>query len=233
MSDADREAPRRPWLLRLIGGLALDVGLWLGVYYLVLALGESLIVALIAAGGVALLRALYVGIRTRAVDAFLSIVVLSFLVSVLLSLLTGDPRMLLWKGVVMTGVWGAATLTTLRVGKPLLFSITQRLLAPGMEGRREWLRLWETSTPFRWLYRRLTLVWGVTFLCFAAAQAILILTVPVDLAAPALSAASPLVSIGLIGWTIWYSQRAERSLDRPLDDAEARAAAAAHTRDIR
>ncbi|WP_353113504.1 VC0807 family protein [Microbacterium sp.] len=180
--EKERRAPRPPWLLRLVGGLLLDVGLWLGAY-------------------------------------------LSFLVSILLSVLTGDPHVLLWKGVVMVGLWGLVTVGTLRFGKPLLFNITQRLVAPGRDGYREWLSLWESSTPFRWLFRRLTLVWGACFLVLAAMQSVVIILLPTEVAAPLQSTVSPLVNIALVGWTVWYSQKAERSLDRPLKDDEARAAA--------
>ncbi|WP_433677489.1 VC0807 family protein [Microbacterium gorillae] len=208
----------KPWFLRLVVGLVLDVGIWLGLYYLVLALGGGVIGGLIAAGSVALVRAIYLGIRTRTLDAFLALVVLSFIASILLALLTADPRVLLWKGVLMTAVWGITTLLTLRFAKPLLFSITQRLVAPGPDGYREWSRLWATSTPFRWLYRRLTLVWGATFLVLAVVQSAMIIMLSAQLAAPVGAAVSQVVYIGLIAWTIAYSRYAERSLNRPLVD---------------
>lgn len=217
------DAKVKPWFLRLIVGLILDVGIWLGVYHLVLAMGGGVIGGLIAAGGIALARTIYVGIRTRSVDAFLALVVLSFLVSILLALLTADPRILLWKGVLTTVVWGIATLCTLRWGRPLLFSITQRLVAPGPSGYREWMKLWETSTPFRWLYRRLTLVWGATFTALAAVQTGMIVVLAADLAAPLRATVSQVVYIALIAWTIVYSRHAERTLSRPLADDEARA----------
>lgn len=215
----------KPWFLRLLAGLVLDVGVWLGLYYLVLALGGGVTGALIAAGSVALVRAIYLGIRTRTVDAFLALVVLSFIASILLALLTADPRVLLWKGVLLTAVWGVTTLLTLRFAKPLLFSITQRLVAPGPDGYREWSRLWATSSPFRWLYRRLTLVWGVTFLALAVVQSAVIIVIPAELAAPVRATVSQVVYIALVVWTIAYSRYAERNLNRPLVDDEQSTAA--------
>lgn len=219
----DKEAPEkdRPWIVRLVLGLFLDIGLWLGSYYLILATTGSLLAALLVAGAVALLRMGFAAVRTRHVDSFLAVVVLSFAISVLLALVTGDPVVLLFKSVVLTALWGAITLATLKVGKPLLFSMTQRLIAPGPEGAKAWFQLWETSTPFRWLYRRLTLVWGGTFLVCAAIQAVVVLTLPPAVVGPIFSVMSPVMTIGLITWTILYSQAAERSLERPLVDSDA------------
>ncbi len=209
------------WVAALIGELALDVGLGLAGYGLALAAGWGVVGALLVAGAVTLARALWTALRRRVLDTSLLLVVLGFLLTLVLTLISGEAQVLLLKGSAGLALFGLLAAVSLVIGRPLLFWLVRRVVAPGEAGRRQWEELWHGSTPFRWLYRRLTQVWAVVYLAAAAGHVVAVLTLPVTVSAPTLRTVTPLLNIGMIGWTIWYSVRAERSLEGPLLDQEA------------
>lgn len=207
------------WLGPFLGELLLDVGLGLLAYWLAVTAGWEVTTALLLAGAVALVRAVWVTARRRVLDPALVLVVLSFALTLGLSLLTGDARVLLLKGSAGLALFGLVAAGSLRWGRPLLFAIIRRFVAPGEAGRTEWEELWEGSTPFRWLYRRITLVWAAVYLAGAALHATAAVTLPVEVGAPLLRSATPALWLAMVGWTVWFTRRAERGLDRPMLDA--------------
>nr|WP_281497450.1 VC0807 family protein [Ornithinimicrobium sp. F0845] len=209
----------------LVVELVLDVGLGLLAYWVVVSAGWGVTTALVVAGAVAVLRAAWATVRRGTLDPTLALIVLTFLLTLALSLVSGDARVLLLKGSAGLALFGLVAAGSLVWGRPLLFSIVRRFVAPGESGRREWEELWQGSSPFRWLYHRLTLVWAVTYLLAAGAHAAAVLALPVEVTAPLLRTATPALWLLMVGWTIWFTRRAERSLDRPLLDAAADLAA--------
>lgn len=210
----------KSWLGAFGVELLLDVGLGLLAYWAAVSVGWDVTSALVLAGAVAVLRAGWTTVRRGVLDPSLLLVVLSFLLTLALSLVTGDARLLLLKGSAALTLFGLVAAGSLVRGRPLLFAIVRRFVAPGEAGRREWEALWLGSSPFRWLYRRLTLVWAVAYLLAAALHVTVVLSAPVEVAAPLLRAATPALWVAMVGWTVWYSARAERGLDRPLLDSE-------------
>lgn len=219
------EAPARgatSWVGALIGELALDVGLSLIAYWLAIAAGWGTVGALLTAGAVAVARAAWTAVARGTLDTSLVLVVLGFAVSVVLANVSGDARVLLLKGSASLAIFGAVAAGSLVCGRPLLFWLVRRFVAPGEVGRQEWEELWRGSTPFRWLYRRLTVVWATVYGVAAVVHVAAVLTLPVEVTAPVLRAATPLLSLSMIAWTAWRSARAERELEgRPLLDEEA------------
>lgn len=216
------EPPRlaTAWVGALVGELLLDVGLGLGAYWLALAAGWSTVSALLAAGAVAFARALWTTLTRGTLDSSLVLVVLGFLTTLVLTLVGGDARMLLLQGSAGLALFGVVAAASLVRGRPLLFWLARRFVAPGQVGRLEWERLWHGSSPFRWLYRRLTLVWAAVYLVAAAGHVMAVLTLPIEVSAPVLRIVTPVLSLAMIAWTTWYSLRAERSLSRPLLDRQ-------------
>ncbi|WP_114907249.1 VC0807 family protein [Ornithinimicrobium murale] len=209
------------WVRALAGELALDVGLSLAAFWLAITAGWGTVGAIIAAGAVAVARAAWTAIVRSTLDTSLLLVVLGFLTSLLLALVSGDARVLLLKGSAGLVLFGVVATASLVWGRPLLFWLVRRFVAPGAAGRQQWEELWHGSTPFRWLYRRITLVWAMTYLLAAAGHVTAVLTLPVEVSAPLLRAATPLLSLAMIAWTAWFSARAERRLEGPLmDEAE-------------
>lgn len=226
MTSADTSTAPEPartatgWISALVVELVLDLGLGLAAYFLALAAGWGTVGALLTAGAVAVARTAWTTLRRSSLDTSLLLVVLSFLVTLGLSFLSGDGRVLLLKGSAGLALFGLVAAGSLVAGRPLLFWLTRRFVAPGEAGRREWEELWHGSSPFRWLYRRLTVVWAAAYLLAAVAHVSVALSMPVETAATVLRVATPTLSIVMIGWTAWYSRRAENSLERPLLDAE-------------
>ncbi|WP_256838435.1 VC0807 family protein [Ornithinimicrobium faecis] len=223
VTDSEEMASRRSssWVGALAGELALDVGLSLAAFWLAIAAGWGTVGATLAAGTVAVARAVWTAVIRGTVDTSLLLVVLGFLTSLILALVSGDARVLLLKGSAGLALFGVVAAASLVWGRPLLFWLVRRFVAPGSEGRHQWEELWHGSTPFRWLYRRLTVVWALVYLLAAAGHVTAVLTLPVEVAAPWLRAATPLLSVAMIAWTAWFSARAERRLEGPLlDEAE-------------
>ncbi|USQ76291.1 VC0807 family protein [Ornithinimicrobium cryptoxanthini] len=218
-APAGRNQPTS-WLAAFVAELVLDVGLGLGTYWIARAAGWEMVHALVLGGAVAGLRAGWTALRSRTVDTFLVMVVLSFLLTVTLSWWSGDARVFLLKSAATAGLFAVVAGASLFWGRPLLFFIVRRFVAPGQAGRAEWDLLWEESSPFRWLHRRITAVWAVTYLVATAGQIVTILLVAVEVSVPVLRTASPALTVFLVAWTAWYTARAERSLDRPLLDSE-------------
>lgn len=208
------------WIGALAGELVLDVGLALAAFWLAIAAGWGTVGAVLAAGAVAVARAAWTAMRRGVLDTSLLLVALGFLTSSVLTVLSGDARVLLLKGSVGLALFSAVAAASLVRGRPLLFWLVRRVVAPGEAGRQAWEELWHGSTPFRWLYRRLTVVWAAVYLLAALAHAGTALTLPVDAAAPLLRAAAPVLMVLMVGWTAWFSARAERSLEGPLLDDE-------------
>lgn len=218
------EAPSRgatSWVGALLGELALDVGLSLAAFWLAIAAGWGTVGALLAAGAVAVARAVWTAVTRGILDTSLLLVVLGFTTSVVLALVSGDARVLLLKGSAGLAIFGAVAAGSLVWGRPLLFWLVRRFVAPGEAGRQEWEELWRGSTPFRWLYRRLTVVWAAVYGVAAVVHVAAVLTLPVEVTAPVLRVATPLLSLTMIAWTAWFSARAERELEGPLLDEEA------------
>lgn len=219
-TEIEEPRPRRfsSWVGALAGELALDVGLSLAAFWLAIAAGWGTVGAILAAGAVAVARAAWTAIVRSALDTSLLLVVLGFLTSLILALVSGDARVLLLKGSAGLVLFGVVAAASLVWGRPLLFWLVRRFVAPGPEGRQEWEELWHGSTPFRWLYRRLTLVWALVYLLAAAGHVTAVLALPVEVSAPFLRAATPLLTLTMIAWTAWFSARAERDLEGPLLD---------------
>lgn len=214
------DAPTYSVIWWVLGGLLLDMGLSLGTYFLARALGYSIFIALLAGMVVAALRAVYVIIRRRTVDAFLLFMLFTFGVGLALSFIGGTPRFLLVKDSIGTAVSGIVFGITLFIGRPMMFYFSQRFAAPTPQARREWLRLWDASSGFRRLFGRLTLVWSLAFLAEAGIKLILIMTLPVALMAPLSHFFTPVLITGLLVWTIRYSAAARSRMIDPAEEAE-------------
>lgn len=220
------EGQTMPWLAAFATEMALDVGLGVGAYWIAVTAGWEVVHALVLGGAVAALRAGWAALRSRTVDTFLILVVLSFLLTVALSWWSGDVRVLLLKSAATGGLFAVVAGGSLRWGRPLMFFIMRRFVAPGSAGRAEWDLLWRESSPFRWLHRRVTAVWAVTHLLATAGQILTILLVPPVVAVPLLRTASPVLTVAMVAWSAWYMARAQRNLNRPLRDSQATAAEA-------
>jgi hypothetical protein len=187
--------------------LVLDLFAPLGVYALLSRLGANDFVSL---GAAAALPAVYVGlalVRGRPIDRIALLVLILLAVALVLSLVTGDPRILLVKGVIVTGAAGLYMLATLLAEHSFIFHAAQRLFAGGDAAREAaWEERWRNSPRFRRAIRRLTLIWGLGLLGEAVVRAGIIYLLPVTQAA----IWGQVWAIAVIGALIVLSIRAAR-----------------------
>jgi hypothetical protein len=166
--------------LRSFTPLILDLFAPLAVYALLSRLGASDFVGL---GVAAALPAIYIAvavIRGRPIDRIAILVLILLLVAIALTLVTGDPRILLAKSVVVTGAAGLYILSTLLAEHSFIFHASQRLYAGGDPAKEAaWEARWQSSSGFRRAIRRLTLIWGLGLMGEAVVRAGIIYTLPV------------------------------------------------------
>ena len=211
---AHTEAEKTPTsrLPAMLGTLFLDAGLSIFTYLGLHWAGTSDYLALLAATVVAGLRAGYVIIRRREVDAFSIFMLFSFALGLGLSFLTGSPRFLLIKESFGTAASGLIFLITCLAGKPLMFYASQRFSAPTAEEREEWNRLWPVNAGFRRLFIVMSVVWGVTFLLEAALRIPLVFVLPVPVMATLSPILTPVVITVLLVWSVRYGAKGEERL---------------------
>jgi hypothetical protein len=149
--------------------------------------------------------------RTRRPD-IIGVVSLTFiLIGVATSLLSGDPRFVLVKDSLMTGVFGLLCLGSLvLVPRPLLFYFGRQFSSAGDPARAAAFESMWQYPQFRAAIRVMTIAWGVGYLIEALVRVGLsfVLPIPVFLMVSPLLASG--VTIGLIGWTVTYARTRTR-----------------------
>jgi hypothetical protein len=153
--------------------------------------------------------------RSRQAD-IIGLVSLAFIVvGVATSVISGDPRFILIKESLLTGVFGLVCLGSLLLPRPLMFYFGRQFSSAGDPARAAAFEgLWQYP-QFRAVNRNMTVAWGIGYVCEAAVRVGLsfVLAIPVFLIV------SPILAIGvtvaLISWTLAYARRsARRAADR-------------------
>lgn len=188
--------------------MALDVVLPIAAYYVLHSLfGVDDVLALTVGGLLSGVRVLYTVLRDRKVDGFALFVMALFAVGLALAFVTGDARFVLAKESFGSGVAGLIILGTCLLGSPFTYHATRRFVAGGDAAKLESMRLlYATSTVYRAIHMRLSLVWGVGLLLEAALRVVLIYQLPVA----AMVAISPVLQIVAIGGLLVLSMRSGR-----------------------
>jgi hypothetical protein len=151
-------------------------------------------------------------VRDRRLD-LIALVTLSVLVlSVVLGLLSDNPRTLAiregWTAA-LGGVFGAWMLVTVFVGRPAQLTLGRTIaeVKRGAEGAAAWAARWDTDARFRRGLRINTAAWGAVLLAGAVAHIVLVYTLPIDL----ISAVTNVVWFGslalLLTWHVWYLRK--------------------------
>lgn len=151
-------------------------------------------------------------VRNRKVD-LVALVTLSVMVlSVVLGLLSDDPRTLViregWTAA-LGGVFGAWMLVSVFVGRPAQLTLGRTIaeVKRGAEGADAWVGRWETDARFRRGLRINTAAWGAVLLAGAVLHIVLVYTLPIDLIALVTNVAW-FGALGLlIVWHVWYLRK--------------------------
>src|SRR5262245_31297629 len=114
---------------KLVLGLLWDVGLPAVAFYVCRAFGLDVLLSLAAGGLVAVLRVGWVAARRRRLDGLAAFVAGTFVSLLIVSLLTGDPRIVLAKDSILTGAAGLLLVGSCVVGRPVLYALVRRFFA--------------------------------------------------------------------------------------------------------
>ncbi|WP_328646637.1 hypothetical protein OHS58_47645 [Amycolatopsis sp. NBC_00348] len=184
----------------------------MALFYGLRAAGVSQWWALMAGVLVAAPYVLWTIVRNRKVD-LVALVTLSVLVlSVVLGLLSDDPRTLAiregWTAA-LGGVFGAWMLVTVFIGRPAQLTLGRTIaeVKRGAEGANAWAARWDTDARFRRGMRINTAAWGGVLLISAIAHVVLVYTLPIDLISLVTNVQWFAMLAALLVWHVWYLKK--------------------------
>ncbi|MFJ9119595.1 VC0807 family protein [Streptomyces sp. NPDC102394] len=164
------------------GPLIVDVAVPVGSYYLFKeAFGAGTFAALALSSVVPAVRTVWSVVKERKANVFAALILVVNVVSLALSFLSGDPRLMLVKDSGVSSVIGIAVLVSVAMGRPMMTEAFKPFLTRGDTAREAaWERLAVGSGAFRRLERLFSGVWGVALLAECAARIVGAYTLPVD-----------------------------------------------------
>jgi asparagine N-glycosylation enzyme membrane subunit Stt3 len=182
------------------------------VFYGLRAVDVSQWWALMASVLVAAPYVLWTLVRNRKLD-FTALVTLSVLVlSVVLGMLSDDPRTLAiregWTAAV-GGLIGAWMLVSVVVGKPAQVTLGRTIaeVKRGAEGAAAWAARWDTDARFRRGMRIDTAAFGAVLLGSAVVHIVLVYVLPIDLISVVTTVVWFATLACLITWHVWYIRK--------------------------
>ncbi|WP_158810685.1 VC0807 family protein [Streptomyces leeuwenhoekii] len=209
---AQQREERNPRTM-LIKVTALDMALPLLLYYGLRMLGMNQWLALVISGALPLARLVYQVVRERKVERTTLFSLSIIVTSTLVSLLTGDPRLVLARESYFTALVGLWMLSTLLAKRPFLYAATIQILPEATA--HSWREDWDNSPDFRKAMRLMTAAWGAAFLIDAVARVVMAYTLPVD-SVPLLGAGLLVVMlIAVVQFSKAYARRLAVRLGRP------------------
>ncbi|WP_329532963.1 hypothetical protein OG568_23220 [Streptomyces sp. NBC_01450] len=178
-SDAtSADLAARPSFLPLI----LDVAVPVGSYYLLKSgFGMSTMAALGWSSVVPAVRTVWSAVKERRANALAGLILFVNVVGLALSLVAGDPRLMLAKDSGVSSAIGIGILVSVKLGRPMMTAGMKPFLIKGDAARNAaWDRLAAGSPGFRKAERTFSLVWGVVLLGECVARVVGAYTLPVD-----------------------------------------------------
>jgi hypothetical protein len=182
------------------------------VYLALHAAGLSNVLALAAGATVAALILVADAARNRRMNALTTIVLLTLILSVVVSLISGNARVTLARDCLITGGLGVIFLGSLTRRRPLLFHLLAPLAAPRLAGGpAAFQSRFEASADLRSALRVTTAVWGAVLLADAALRLAAVLLLPTTDAATAATVLTIATVLVLVGWLRFYLPRRLRA----------------------
>ncbi|WP_443057743.1 VC0807 family protein [Streptomyces sp. IBSBF 2806] len=166
--------------------LIVDVAVPLGSYYLFRdAFGMSTFAALAWSSVVPAGRTLWSALRERAVNGLAGLILVVNVVGLVLSFVSGDPRLMLAKDSGVSSTVGIGILASVMLGRPMMTAGLKPFLVKSDAVREAaWARLESgaaaASADFRRRERAFSLVWGAVLLAECVVRIVGAYTVPVD-----------------------------------------------------
>ncbi|MFF8940666.1 VC0807 family protein [Streptomyces sp. NPDC014864] len=168
--------------LKNLAPLLIDVAVPIGGYYLLKnGFGTSTLAALGWSSVVPALRTVWGAVRERQVNGLAALILFVNVVGLLLTFVSGDPRLMLAKDSGVSSAIGIGILVSVALGKPMMTVGMKPWLIKGQASREAaWTRLRDGSEAFRRAERRFSLVWGGVLLGECVARVVGAFTLPVD-----------------------------------------------------
>lgn len=177
-TTVETTAAARPSFLPLI----LDVAVPVGSYYLLKnGFGMSTMAALGWSSVVPAVRTVWSVVKERKANALAGLILFVNVVGLALSLVAGDPRLMLAKDSGVSSAIGIGILVSVKLGKPMMTAGMKPFLIKGDAAKSAaWDRLIVGSPRFRKAERTFSLVWGVVLLGECIARVVGAYTLPID-----------------------------------------------------
>lgn len=173
-------SPRKA-LLDSLMSLLVDVAVPLASYYLLKAAGTGTFGALAWSSVVPGVRTVWGVVRDRRLNGLAALMVTVNVVGLALSLVAGDPRLMLLKDSGVSSTIGLVFLVSALRGRPMLSAGLRPWLTRGEAAKSAaYQRLSTGSDAFRRAETRFSAVWGVALLAECAVRAVGAYTVPVE-----------------------------------------------------
>ncbi len=151
--------------------------------------------------------------RKGRVDLIAGLALLSIVVSLILIMLGGSPRLLLIRGSYYTAAFGLAYIVSFLFPKPLGFYFARHFATGNVPQKvTEFNNMWQYP-GFRYAMRLSTAVWGIFFILEAVVRISLVFTLTIT----QFLIVSPFVFYGMLGgvmlWTVLYSRRGQKQAE--------------------
>ncbi|MFC4332491.1 VC0807 family protein [Streptomyces andamanensis] len=185
-STAHDDAVRNPSVLDNFRPLILDIAVPLGSYYVFKdAFGTSTFAALAWSSAVPALRTVWSLVKERRANSLAALILFVNVVSLLLSFVSGDPRLMLAKDSGVSSTVAIGILVSVFLGRPMMTAGLKPFMVKGDAAKEAaWERLASGaaagSAVFRRKERLFSVVWGVALLAECVARVVGAYTVPVD-----------------------------------------------------
>lgn len=164
----------------LLKTLAIEIAVPTAVYYGLHSLGASDFTALALSGVFPLARTLYQFAKDRTLNGLAAVVLVTSVVGMLLTFVTGDARMMIAKDSLGSGITGLAILISAFTTQPIMTKTMRPFLTRGKTQREAaWERLNGTAR-FDAILRRCSVIWGIGFTLESAARIVGAFTLPVS-----------------------------------------------------
>lgn len=162
---------------RQLAAFGFNIGAPIAVYYVLHGFGVANVVALSVGAIFPALGAAYTLATKRRPDGVALFVLATIVASIAVSVTAHDPRFLLAKEGLITGVWGIWFVASARTRRPAAFVFARPLLE--VFAVRDVEALWQTSPGFRRIWRVSSMMWGTGLLADAAVRVVMSYTLPV------------------------------------------------------
>ncbi|MCA1218432.1 VC0807 family protein [Streptomyces sp. 8L] len=215
--DAGPRDPRREALRPLLADVALPLALYYGLTKLA---GVGTVPALVISSVPPAISTVWTALTRRTLNALGALMLAVNVVGIGVSLLTGDPRLMLAKDGAVSSTVGIAILLSSLGGAPLMATAVKPMLVKSDAAKSAaWGRLSAGPGAFRTAQRLHSAVWGTALLCDCAVRVVCAYTLPVHTAVWL----NTFIVLGAIALAIAASQPLVERMEKMLEPGAAKA----------